>query len=111
MILKGKVVAKQRPRSSGSHFYTPTKTRQYENAIRVAYRLQDKVHHGKHPLRATIIFYKKNPTTKPDLDNVIKLLDALNGIAFDDDNQIVEIMARKIQGEEGLEIHLEKVDV
>lgn len=36
------------------------------------------------------------PTTKPDIDNIVKtILDALNGIAFDDDSQIVRIRATK----------------
>lgn len=41
------------------------------------------------------------PTTKPDLDNQIKtILDALNGHAFDDDSQIVQIGARKVYSEQ-----------
>lgn len=37
------------------------------------------------------------PTVKPDIDNYIKaILDALNGIAFHDDKQIVVLYARKI---------------
>ena len=36
------------------------------------------------------------PTTKPDIDNLTKsILDALNGIAFVDDSQIVQITAAK----------------
>lgn len=39
------------------------------------------------------------PTTKPDLDNVVKsIADALNGVAYVDDKQIVEISARKHYG-------------
>lgn len=36
------------------------------------------------------------PTSKPDLDNVIKgIFDALNGIAWDDDKQIVNVTSIK----------------
>lgn len=36
------------------------------------------------------------PTTKPDIDNVIKaVLDGLNGVAYADDAQVVEISASK----------------
>jgi Holliday junction resolvase RusA-like endonuclease len=38
------------------------------------------------------------PTTKPDLDNCVKLLDSLNGIAWQDDKQIVELLAAKSYG-------------
>jgi Holliday junction resolvase RusA-like endonuclease len=36
------------------------------------------------------------PTTKPDLDNLVKFIkDALNGIFWYDDSYVVEIQARK----------------
>ena len=36
------------------------------------------------------------PTKKPDIDNIAKLvLDALNGVAFHDDAQVVSLTARK----------------
>ena len=103
MIIKGKITPKQRARYS-KHFYTPQPTKQMEELIRLAYKIQDKTHYGSAPIKVEIIYTKKNPTTKPDLDNIIKLLDALNGIAYDDDKQIVEIIARKEKGEESLEI-------
>lgn len=40
-------------------------------------------------------------TSKPDLDNVLKIaLDALSGIVFDDDQQVVEVIATKKYGPE-----------
>ena len=36
------------------------------------------------------------PTTKPDIDNVIKaVLDGLNGVAYADDSQVVALSASK----------------
>ena len=35
-------------------------------------------------------------TKKPDIDNLLKaILDSLNGIAFDDDNQITDVIMKK----------------
>lgn len=40
------------------------------------------------------------PTKKPDLDNIIKAIaDSLNGIAYKDDAQIVEIESKKFYSE------------
>ena len=39
----------------------------------------------------------RRPTKKPDIDNVEKIiLDALNGIAYDDDKQVVEEASSKL---------------
>ena len=36
------------------------------------------------------------PTVKPDIDNIVKIvLDGLNGVAFTDDKQVIEIQAQK----------------
>ena len=44
---------------------------------------------------------KISPTKKPDIDNIIKvILDALNKMAFKDDNQITKIEVEKVYSEE-----------
>lgn len=51
-------------------------------------------------------------TNKPDIDNLIKtVLDALNGIAFKDDSQVVHIVARKqyCNGTNGTKIEIEEI--
>ena len=40
---------------------------------------------------------KINPTKKPDIDNIVKIvLDAMNGIAFKDDTQITKLQVEKL---------------
>ena len=42
-----------------------------------------------------------SPTKKPDIDNIAKIiLDALNKLAFNDDNQITKLNIEKIYSEE-----------
>ena len=41
------------------------------------------------------------PTKKPDCDNIAKIIcDALNGVAYDDDKQIVALKVTKIYSAE-----------
>lgn len=43
---------------------------------------------------------KIKPTKKPDCDNIAKIcLDALNGIAYPDDSQVVELLVKKYYSE------------
>lgn len=47
------------------------------------------------------------PTVKPDWDNIAKLTDALNGIVWEDDKQVVSATVRKVYGERpGLRIEI-----
>jgi len=40
---------------------------------------------------------KLYPTSKPDIDNVVKLLcDAMNGVVYGDDKQIVDLFVSKV---------------
>jgi len=53
---------------------------------------------------------RRCPTVKPDIDNIVKLvLDAGNGILYDDDKQIVSLRVDKFYGErEMVCLHVEK---
>lgn len=112
---------------------TPPKTAAYEAMIRSCYRVaaqgQPEPYYGPGtPVRiAVTAFYKipvktnkrtivrmqhglVRPMRKPDLDNILKAVcDALNGIAYKDDAQIVDIATSKFyscEAEEGLRIEV-----
>ena len=108
----GEVVGKQRPRfttvSGHPRSYTPSKTANFENMLRLAYEAQGGVlHHG--PVIVTIAYRRVLPKSrpkrvewewdvyKPDLDNVSKsVMDALNGVAFEDDKCVVQLTVVKL---------------
>lgn len=123
----GEAVGKGRPRVSRRgnyvHTYTPEKTRNFEEAIRFEFMASNcdpmPVYDKEKTLMANILIgvsipksypkYKQAlcrcrmiaPAKKPDLDNVLKsIMDALNGYAFDDDSQIVKVIAEKIYADE-----------
>ena len=120
---------KQRPRVADGHAYTPSKTREYEQAVAYIAKPQIKrVLTGD--IRATIHFYlavpkswqsakkrlaregKIRPSVTPDIDNLVKsILDALSGgIAYENDKQIVEMTAVKLYGDPRTEIMLEELN-
>ena len=95
---------------------TPQGTVSYENLVKTCYTQKLEQIEGtggwfdKQPLAMTVIAYfeipksasKKNrekmvmglllPTKKPDADNIAKIIcDALNGVAYHDDTQIVQL--------------------
>lgn len=110
IVYVDEVVGKQRARTVRANgitrSFTPRKTADFERAIRDAWI--DKVGVSRAgftgPVLVTINYgrelAKSNPkywagredTGKPDLDNVVKsVLDALSGVAFADDSQVVQI--------------------
>lgn len=102
-------IAKGRPRMTrGGHTYTPKRTRDAEIELRSM--LIDKAPPKlEGALAMSITFYIKrpvsakgrpHPTKRPDLDNMAKLvLDASNGILYDDDAQICHLSATKLYSE------------
>lgn len=124
----GEAVGKGRPRVTArggkyAHAYTPKKTKDFEDAIRFEFMAgnceQMPVYEREKTLKAEVLIgmpipksypkYKQAlcrcrmiaPAKKPDIDNVLKsIFDALNGAAFEDDSQIVKIVAEKVYADE-----------
>ena len=122
--IPGRVQAKQRPRFNvkNGRTYTPQQTVKYESYVKGCY-IDYMSQFGWLPLQGAInaeieVFIqvpksdsKKlkqaklsgeiRPLIKPDVDNLCKtILDALNGLAYDDDKQVVECTVKKYYGEE-----------
>ena len=117
----GDIKGKARPRVNTytCKAYTPENTKDYEMLIKQYFKikypryvpLENRVSvkivaQFKIPKtttkkdRALIEEGKLSPTKKPDIDNIVKIiLDALNKMAFKDDNQITKIEVEKIYGE------------
>lgn len=118
ITIPGAPVAKGRPRVTtfGGHAraYTPGKTRRYEDLIRLeAGRAMEGRELLAGPLsvqvnafvpipksmtkakRAAALEGALRPTTRPDCDNYAKTMDALNGIAWQDDSQVVTLHVAK----------------
>jgi len=132
-IVPGKPVGKQRPRFSrtytGVRTYTPQKTQEYENLVRISYRAVSK-EKLKGAISATIYGYFEPPKSiskkqreqmlkgnisyikKIDSDNLAKsILDALNGVAYDDDSQVCLLIVQKLYGEKArVEVVLEEIN-
>jgi Holliday junction resolvase RusA-like endonuclease len=115
-IIPGQPVAKARPRMTRSgHVYTPATTKDYEELVKTVFMAGKFTMIEQHkPIRMSIVFYfaipksftkgkllaaRHNvfrPTVKPDIDNLCKsVMDAINGLAYHDDSQIVEVVASK----------------
>ena len=111
----GEIKTKQRPRATvingHARVYPPKDTIMYENYIKSEYLRQcGGYSFGKHPVKIIITcFFKLSKqlseygetaenlpcVTHKDLDNICKLVDGLNGIAWDDDKQIIDLKATK----------------
>jgi Holliday junction resolvase RusA-like endonuclease len=112
--LAGEPKGKGRPRFGNGRTFTPAATRAYEAALR--YAAQETM--GSRPLmtgpldvivmasfpipksfskskRSDALIGEVRPVVKPDIDNLLKVIDALNGVVFEDDKQIVKAEIEK----------------
>ena len=118
-VVYGEPITKGRPRFSrkSGTTYTPAKTVEYENLIKLSYResCPDEPLYGNDAqLFVSICAYmaipstaskKKRqemingnirPTKKPDVDNIVKtILDAGNGVIWHDDKSVVDVHVSK----------------
>lgn len=119
LVIPGQPVAKGRPRISArggfARAYTPSKTRHYEDLIRLE---AGRVMAGRPPTEGAVSVVvdayvaapkslskkalaealdgSRRPITRPDCDNYCKAaLDGVNGIVFRDDSQVVNLTVRK----------------
>nr|DAE17478.1 MAG TPA: Endodeoxyribonuclease RusA [Siphoviridae sp. ctoRD1] len=118
-MVPGKPQGKGRPRFSrkSGTAYTPSKTRDYERLIasrfykfggaKVAGRVVVEII-AAFPVPKSWTIQKKTDAVcgnvspgKPDIDNIQKaVLDGLNGVAYDDDSQVVDVHCRKVYTDE-----------
>ena len=119
LVIPGACVAKERPRTTTiitenplgqavgkrTWGYTPKRSREYalkarliaQNACQLANF--DPIPYPK-PVKLTIEFIlKRVATARPDVNNLAgAILDVLQGIGFEDDSQVVELVAVKLKG-------------
>jgi len=122
VVIPGPARGKQRPRSTRTgRVYTPAQTVNQEAYIKM---LAATAMRGLAPLigpleatfsisvaipksftrqqRKLIDEGSLYPTSKPDIDNVVKLLcDAMNGVVYGDDKQIVDLYVSKVYEDAG----------
>jgi len=108
--------------------YTPEKTARYENLVKLAAEaameakrysmLEGPVELRVFAVRSIPASWSQKkqrqaaagelfPTTKPDLDNVVKAIkDGCNKVVWKDDSQVIDIVAKKRYGEPRVEIEV-----
>lgn len=127
--ISGKIKGKQRPKFGKGRTYTPTDTVNYENYIKILYQQECKKYFTR-PVKMVITAYFQMPASKikteralkkfltelpypvkkPDADNIGKIVaDSINGIAYKDDSQVVDMQIIKkwsMENTEYLEVEI-----
>ena len=116
-IIEGKAKGKDRPRFAGGHAYTAPATKEYEDRVKFEYARQCRNRRFEGNVKVDIVAYtepqkalpkKKREEligqyypSKPDCDNIEKIvLDALNGVAYEDDKQVMALTCQKFYAEQ-----------
>jgi hypothetical protein len=82
----------------------------YKEAVRQAARLRGRAVPGPEPLYARIVWLHRERRDQ-DVDNIVKpILDALNGIAYNDDSQIAQCQVAAFLTSPELEVPQVNVD-
>lgn len=127
--IPGEPKAKQRARTTKTgHAYTPQQTVNYENWVKACF-LEEPRKKLEGAIKANITAYFSVPKSdkgkkredklnnvipcikRPDLDNIAKIvLDALNGLAYDDDKQVTDLkIAKRYSIQPRVEVILQEV--
>jgi crossover junction endodeoxyribonuclease RusA len=110
-VIPGNPIPKERPRVVKGHTYTPKRTLDAERVVQF-YAKRARVPCLAGLVRLTVSFYRDSAHAC-DLDNLVKLVsDALNGIAWKDDRQVVVLSALKAIDRENprTEVQIEQVE-
>jgi Holliday junction resolvase RusA-like endonuclease len=123
-IVDGRVQPKQRPRvyrnkyTGQAHAITPRQTIEYENKVKASYidaegikfegavemvvNIYTEIPKSVSKKKRAEMLLNERPITKTgDIDNLFKAIsDALNGLAYDDDSQIVDGYIHKYYSEQ-----------
>lgn len=94
LVVPGNPVSKGRPRCGRRGAYTDEKTKQAEQLIGWLWKERYGLEPWTTPVRVTLTFLEGPAQRSQDIDNLAKLvLDALNGIAWVDDAQVMSLQA------------------
>ena len=134
ITIEGKPEPQLRPRATrignSIRLYDPKTTTNYKNHVKLSAKQQWKGKPLECPLVVELDIYRQipkstskkrrklmnerviRPTVKPDLSNYVKgIEDALSGIVYKDDSQIVDLIARKFYSDNPrVEIRVSKLD-
>jgi len=103
-VIHDNPVPKERVRVTDHGTFTPAKTAAWEERVGWAYKGKA---HFEGPVLVRLRFYRETHRTV-DLDNLVKaVLDGLNGVAYDDDSQVVRIEAELLYDHANPRVELE----